>query len=132
MSLHAFKESLKPCSNFSSLTSTTSPIKLSQEFNSRRPPKTSISQQLLRLQDPYSVSETEVQEKRSHIRVQEDRDEPEEEEDEEGKESFEFGGPKSAKFQFEYTGPFESLVLTPKEEVPVVQVMDFVFSNSID
>ncbi|PON74862.1 Switch [Trema orientale] len=67
MSLQAFKETLKPCSNSSSSTSTSikAHTKTLTYHNfdsssiSRKPPKTSLSQQLLRLQDPPSLPSIE-------------------------------------------------------------------------
>ncbi|XP_052207251.1 switch 2 [Diospyros lotus] len=124
MSLHSFKETLRPCPNLSSAdvlsSSSSSQPSISHQFdlptNPRKPPKSSLSQQLLRLQDPVFVPQLESQSQRNHTQV-EDEDEDGVDERKEG-----FGRPKLDSFQFDHTGPFEPLVLSAPGEAPVVQV----------
>lgn len=149
MSLRAWKETLKPCSGFSSssFTFSTSPVKLSQELEPRKPPKTSLSRQLLRLQEeeyhpppapPNVGPEIKGKEGRAgfkleHGEVEEEEDggeEKEEEEEERGR--VKFGGPRSAAFLFDHTGPFEPLPLSSPVAAPSVQVslISLWFGNS--
>ncbi|KAK6252921.1 hypothetical protein QUC31_014641 [Theobroma cacao] len=134
--LHTFKETLKPCTNLSSSSSSFSQSSFSQEepeptiTNQRKPPKSSLFQQLLRLEQEYfpSTQESHFQiPKFSQTQVQENGDnqeeeEEEEKEDEEEEEVKEFGRPELARVQFEDTGPYEPLVLSSDGEFPVVQV----------
>ncbi|CAK9145858.1 unnamed protein product [Ilex paraguariensis] len=128
MSLNRFKETLKPCKNLSSSSSSTSVSYFSQTssisnqfdptVNTRKPPKSSLSQQLSRLQDPLSLpqSQSQRQEKESQVEI-EAKDEDEEEDKQEG-----FGRPRLDHFQFDHTGPYEPLVLSSPGEIPVIQV----------
>ncbi|GMN53825.1 hypothetical protein TIFTF001_022949 [Ficus carica] len=132
MSLRAFKESLKPCASSSS--SSTS-IKVSTEtFTSRyfeptiprKPPKSSLFQQLRRLQDPLFLPPVEPRTKpqqpqQSNGSVSEDDDDEYEEKRQEEPEAF-VGPSKAIQFQFDDTGPYEPLVLSSQGEFPVVQV----------
>ncbi|XP_021273747.1 switch 2 isoform X4 [Herrania umbratica] len=133
--LHTFKETLKPCKNLSSSSSSFSQSSLSQEepestiTNQRKPPKSSLSQQLLRLEQEYfpSTQESHFQiPKFSQTQVQENGDNQEEEEgkedEEEEEEVKEFGRPELDRVQFEDTGPYEPLVLSSDGEFPLVQV----------
>ncbi|XP_030462305.1 switch 2 [Syzygium oleosum] len=147
MSLHALKETLKPCSRLlpssslptaggggGSASTSTSPPKPSpaQELepgNLRKPPKSSLSKQLLRLQGSSFFSSSSEEERPPRARAEEDRgaagfkeEEDGEEEEEEEKVRAAFGRPKSASFQFDPTGPFEPLVLSSDGEARVVQV----------
>ncbi|KAK2992561.1 hypothetical protein RJ640_022754 [Escallonia rubra] len=133
MSLHDFKETLKPCSKLSSASSTYTSISsysqsslLSLEFDSsiipRKPPKSSLSQQLLRLEDTPSLPQTipQSQNKQSHLDVaNEDEDDNE---DQERQDRFVFEKPRLDFAQFDQMGPFEPLVLSLPGESPVVQV----------
>uniref|UniRef100_A0A5B6ZDQ1 Putative switch 2 n=1 Tax=Davidia involucrata TaxID=16924 RepID=A0A5B6ZDQ1_DAVIN len=125
--LNRFKETLKPCTNASSSSSST-PISYysqssdSHQFdlttNPRKPPKSSLSQQLLRLQDPLSLPQTQSQSQQKQTQV----DNEGEDEDEEDEKQDMFGRPKLDSFQFDHTGPFEPLVLSFPGEIPVIQV----------
>lgn len=143
MSLRALKETLKPCSgSSSSLGFSTSAVKLSQEIEPRRPPKSTLSQQLLRLQEgERSSPPTKVEHKikgqkaRAQFKLEhggEEDEEDEEEDDDDGEEEekrgrVKFGGPRSAAFQFDYSGPFEPLPLSSPGEDPPVQVSLILF-----
>lgn len=131
MSLRAFKESLEPCQN--SLTQTQSQSsssifsQISEPAIPRKPPKSSLAQQLLRLQDPPPLS---LQRPPTQIKqTQEDHNcgkaETDEEEDEEDPEPLGSGSsrPKVSTFQFDHTGPYEPLVLSSQGEFPVIQVL---------
>ncbi|OWM91055.1 hypothetical protein CDL15_Pgr023388 [Punica granatum] len=135
MSLQALKETLKPCSSLpsSSFTFSASPVKLSQELEPRKPPKSSLSQQLLRLHedgDPFPLPKAPPEIKGKEARAQfkqedikEEKDDEEEDEEEEGDRGrVKFGGPRSVPFQFDHTGPFEPLPLSSPGEAPLVQV----------
>ncbi|PIA35230.1 hypothetical protein AQUCO_03600119v1 [Aquilegia coerulea] len=86
-----------------------------------KPPKSSLSQQLQRLQDPVFIQfQNNV--------VQQVKDEDEEEEEKENEED-NFGPyhrhrrePISTHFQFDPTGPYEPLILSSPGDNPVVQV----------
>ncbi|XP_059663176.1 switch 2 [Cornus florida] len=128
MSLNSFKETLKSCTNLSSSSSSSTPISsysqpsISHQFDlatiPRKPPKSSLSQQLLRLQDPLSLPQPQSQSQPKQTQFD---DEGDDEDEEDGKHSG-FGRPKLDSFQFEHTGPFEPLVLSLPGEMPVVQV----------
>ncbi|KAM6548917.1 hypothetical protein CsatB_020593 [Cannabis sativa] len=138
MSLQAFKETLKPCSNSSSSTSIEAYPRTftSHDFGSpisRKPPKSSLSQQLLRLQDPISPPpiqpRTQPKPSQKHKGGNfEDHDENDDDDDDEEEEEEEKPGPEAflrsevSEFQFDHTGPYEPLVLTSEGEIPVVQV----------
>lgn len=128
MSLHLFKETLKPCTkNPSSSLSSASKTHSFDPIIPRKPPKSSISQQLLRLQDPDSLPPIQPQSSTKQPQGHGgDRNEEDEEEEEEQKapEPKGFGRTtKLGQFQFEHTGPFEPLVLSSQNEIPVVQVI---------
>ncbi|GMP54604.1 hypothetical protein CsSME_00019714 [Camellia sinensis var. sinensis] len=134
MSFDSFNETLKPCTNLTSSSSSSSscdPISsysnpsISHQFDlpisyPRRPPKSSLSEQLLRLQDPELVPLTQSlsQQDQTHV-ADEDEDEDEDEDDEK---QHGFGRPKLDSFQFDHTGPFEPLVLSLPGETPLIQV----------
>ncbi|XP_047334780.1 switch 2 [Impatiens glandulifera] len=136
MSLQTFKETLKPCNNASSSSSSSFLSQSSLSFQTdlpaipRKPPKSSLSQQLLRLQqDPTSSlpqkltdSEKKVITKRIKNVGLVDTVEDEEGEDEEKRDGCGFGRPKLESFQFDYTGPFEPLILSTPGENPADQV----------
>ncbi|KAJ7981486.1 Switch 2 [Quillaja saponaria] len=130
MSLQAFKDTLKPCSNYSFSTpiisSQSSILHDPQIVIPRIPPKSSLSQQLLRLQDPLPAPPIQTQNlslgERSHKGNEGgDGEEKEEEEDPEPEVEV-FGRAKVSQFQFDHTGPFEPLVLSAEGELPVIQV----------
>ncbi|CAH9114067.1 unnamed protein product [Cuscuta epithymum] len=129
MSLKAFKESLKPCRNKSSSYDSSQNSSICTQFDSsaaitRKPPKSSISQQLLRLDDSFaSSSQTQSRKPQipthSRVRVKDDK----EEEAEVGEEKHTvFGRSKSEAFLLDHTGPYEPLVLSPPGETPLIQV----------
>ncbi|XP_021827208.1 switch 2 isoform X1 [Prunus avium] len=127
MSLHSFKEALKPCRNSSSLTSSAiqSQSSLSQTLEDptipRKPPKSSLSQQLLRLQDPLSLPPIPPQ---SQPKPNHDLNGKEDENDEkdDDPESLDYEKPKVGLFEFDRIGPYEPLVLSSEGEFPVIQV----------
>ncbi|KAF9589875.1 hypothetical protein IFM89_029115 [Coptis chinensis] len=106
-SLTFFKEALKPCSTFSTTSSSCTKSLLTQDSNSpplsRKPPKSSLFQQLQRFQDPLFLPPQPKQ----------DEDEKEEENRRE---------PMSRHFQFDPKGPFEPLLLSSPGVIPIVQV----------
>ncbi|KAL5972497.1 hypothetical protein ACLOJK_039301 [Asimina triloba] len=127
MSLNSLKETLKPCNNPSSfssskITSSSNP----QEFNPplRKPPKSSLSQQLLRLQDPpplsFSCSHLPQKRKDNHGGLKDGTDEEEEEEEDVIRIASEPVAPSF--LQFNQKGPFEPLVLSSTDESSIVQV----------
>ncbi|KAL7000414.1 hypothetical protein U1Q18_001563 [Sarracenia purpurea var. burkii] len=129
MSFHSFKETLKPCTNppssSSDLTSSYSQPSISHQFdlptNSRKPPKSSLSQQLLRLQDPLFVPQIQSQSQQDQTPA-EDRGGGEDVDEDEEKPGG-FGRPMLDSFQFDQTGPFEPLVLSSPGVNPVIQVI---------
>ncbi|RRT55879.1 hypothetical protein B296_00027897 [Ensete ventricosum] len=135
MSLNRLKETLRPCSNFSASSSTTTAggashaLSSSTQFPlSRKPPKSSLSQQLQRLDPHQPLSEglllcaPDV----ARIRVEEEKDVDEEEKG--------GGVAATARFNcdaflpqsiaFEARGPYEPLVLSSPGETPVVQLFN--------
>lgn len=128
MSLSAFKEALKACNNhsFSSNSSQTSLISTqfdSSAANPRKPPKSSVSRQLLLLEDPFTSS-SQIPQKQTHssIGVKDEKEEKEDEEAVEEERPIVFGRSKLESFLLDHTGPYEPLVLSPPGETPVVQV----------
>ncbi|URE20221.1 SNF2 family N-terminal domain [Musa troglodytarum] len=134
MSLNRLKETLRPCSNFSASSSATTAAGASHASSSstqfppsRKPPKSSLSQQLQRL-DPQSLSEGLLfrAPDLARIRVQEEKDVDDDGEEEGG------GVAATARFNsdafltqsvaFEARGPYEPLALSSPGETPVVQV----------
>lgn len=139
MSLRSFKESLKPCKNLpsSSSSSPSSPISSIPTSNYQRfdfdriPPKTSLAQQLLRLKDPILAPQIEIQKQRDQTLVGVNKYEEKEEEEEDDDDrnggivdkKNEFGiKPSLENIQFESTGPFEPLGLSSPGEIPLIQV----------
>ncbi|XP_061362891.1 switch 2 [Gastrolobium bilobum] len=134
MSLHALKESLRPCttqqpqrqppssSSSSSITQTHSNYSILRDCDPqfpipRKPPKSSLSHQLRRLQDPP------LRPHNSPKRQRESTSEEEEEEKEEPEiKRAKLGIAKLSQFQFDDTGPFDPLILSSDGELPVVQV----------
>ena len=131
--LHTFKQTLKPCSTLPSSSSASSQISSTQELEpTRKPPKSSLTQQLLRLDDSYflpskhesRISNTQVED--SDLLPEETLkrsikfDEENKEEDDEI--SIEFGRPGLNRVEFDYSGPYEPLFLSSIGEVPIIQV----------
>lgn len=127
MSLHSFKEALKPCRNSSSLTSSTiqSQSSLTQTLEDptipRKPPKSSLSQQLLRLQDPLSLPPIQPQSQPKQTHDQNGKEDENDEKDDDP-ESLDYEKPKVGLFEFDRIGPYEPLVLSSEGEFPVIQV----------
>ncbi|ONI17122.1 hypothetical protein PRUPE_3G139100 [Prunus persica] len=127
MSLHSFKEALKPCRNSSSLTSSTiqSQSSLTQTLEDptipRKPPKSSLSQQLLRLQDPLSLPPIQPQSQPKQTHNQNGKEDESDEKDDDP-ESLDYEKPKVGLFEFDRIGPYEPLVLSSEGEFPVIQV----------
>ncbi|KFK42719.1 snf2 super family [Arabis alpina] len=121
--LRSFKQTLKPCSNSSSSASSLLRISSTQEFEApRKPPKSSLSQQLLRLDDSYFLP-SKHESKTSKIQLEDDHKRNIKfEEEEEDEKSIEFGRPGLNRAEFDYTGPYEPLVLSPIGEIPIIQV----------
>lgn len=147
-SFKTFKQILKPCNtttatnlSSSSTSSSSSLSSLSQEPTiSRKPPKSSLSQQLQRLgqsfSPPSALQQSQSQntktehtngsrtlEKKTHVANFQD-----EEEEKEEREFQDFGRPKLGRFQFDHTGSFEPLVLSLPEELPFVQVIVYFYT----
>ncbi|KAL0732282.1 hypothetical protein Bca4012_008491 [Brassica carinata] len=125
--LHTFKQTLKPCGTFPS-SSSSSQISSTQELEpTRKPPKSSLSQQLLRLDDSYflpskhesRIPKTQVEDSEETHKITINFDEEKKEEDEK---SIEFGRPGLNRVEFDYSGPYEPLVLSPIGESPIIQV----------
>ncbi|XVF66812.1 hypothetical protein PTKIN_Ptkin10aG0067600 [Pterospermum kingtungense] len=120
--LRNFKETLKPCKN--PCFSSSSEPKPTTIINQRKPPKSSLSQQLQRLEQHYlpPTQQSHFQNpKFTQTQVQNNGDNQEEKDDEE-EEVKEFGRPELGRVQFEDTGPYEPLLLSSDGEFPVVQV----------
>ncbi|CAK9314757.1 unnamed protein product [Citrullus colocynthis] len=132
MSFQSLKETLKPCKSLStSASAPTSPISSNPSLFQgsdlnflRKPPKSSLSLQLLRLQDPFPPPEnrTQCQNQQTQVRVKTGEGEEEENgvkvpEPDVLKKRCELG-----QFQFDHTGPFEPLILSSKDDYPLVQV----------
>lgn len=133
MSLNAFKEALKPCKSTQSSSSSSSsriPLGLDPSIQSRKPPKSSLSSQFLRLHkdadflesNGFTISKPEPkpQPERERVRNLNPRsgdDECEEEKEVEIR-------PTDFKLEslrpFDHVGPYEPLVLSSS---PVVQVI---------
>ncbi|KAL3332982.1 hypothetical protein AABB24_033174, partial [Solanum stoloniferum] len=129
MSLNTFKETLKPCTNQSfSLSSSTSYKFETKSVNRRKPPKSSLSQQLLRLEDHTFLIQNQPQTpknqnhfdlKRKYEKSEEEEVEEEEEEEEKG---IGFGRPKLDSLLLDQAGLYEPLVLSSLGEKSLVQV----------
>ncbi|XP_019230341.1 PREDICTED: switch 2 isoform X2 [Nicotiana attenuata] len=130
MSLNSFKETLKPCTTIQSSFSQSSSISSynfdTKSVNPRKPPKSSLSQQLLRLEDHTSLPQTQPPQtpnKQNHFDLKSKYDKTEEEEEEEEEEKpVGFGRPKLDSLLLDQTGPYEPLVLSSPDQKPVVQV----------
>ncbi|RZC65349.1 hypothetical protein C5167_009043 [Papaver somniferum] len=124
MSFTSFKQTLKRCSDFPN-PSSSQPSILNEDLKSpqlpRKPPKSSLSQQLQRLQDPLSLPPPKQNQEQP---VKENAQEVDDDDDGDAEESG-IGisrEPVSTHFQFDPTGPFEPMVLSSPGESPVVQV----------
>lgn len=132
MSFNAFKEALKSCKTYSTssqLSSSSSSSSTSyQRFDpsnvSRKPPKSSLSRQLLRLKEdtdffPQNQLKSLKPEPNLNPTSEDDR-----EKDEKGNEKIELKNPKLESLrQFDITGPYEPLDLSLPGDIPVVQVI---------
>lgn len=128
MSFQSLKDTLKPCQTLSSSASapaspTSSKLFQGSEVNLlRKPPKSSLSLQLLRLQDSFPPPEdrTQYQNQQTQVRVKKREVE---------KNGVEDRVPDVLKkcqlgqFQFDHTGPFEPLILSSEDDNPLVQVL---------
>lgn len=129
MSLNAFKEALKPCkTNISSSSPSSSQI--SQEFDtsiiSRKPPKSTIARQLLRLQedtDIYPQIEPKNLKRKANLSPRSENVGDNKLEEKKA-EKDEAGDTKREPCRYiDHTGPYEPLVLSLPGEFPVVQVV---------
>ncbi|XP_047158814.1 switch 2 [Vigna umbellata] len=125
MSLQALKETLQPCStqkpSSSSAITQTQRNPILRDYDSlfpihRKPPKSSLSDQLRRLNDSLSPLHSKT------LQQEEKKEELLEEEEEPEIERPKFASVKLPQFQFDHTGPFEPLLLSSHGEFPVVQV----------
>lgn len=134
MSLNRLKETLKPCSQPPSSASSSSNFEPSPSPNpnfARRPPKSSLSQQLKRLDLPFfDEIRSQIPSKTLPV-VKDDEQIAEEGEDDDDKtEGYsivsEFNGEavSTQPFSLGANGPFEPLVLSSPGESPIVQVLD--------
>ncbi|XP_049415256.1 switch 2 isoform X2 [Solanum stenotomum] len=126
MSLNTFKETLKPCTSQSfSQSSSTSYNFETKYVNPRKPPKSSLSQQLLRLEDHTSLIQNQPQtpKKQNHFDLKRKYEKSEEEEVvEEEEKGIGFGRPKLDSLLLDQAGPYEPLVLSSLGEKSLVQV----------
>ncbi|MFQ6656716.1 hypothetical protein Gotur_026700 [Gossypium turneri] len=135
--LRSFKETLKPCCNSSSFSqpSLSQQPPLPSAINQRKPPKSSLSRQLQRLEHDYLPSTQESHfgnpkfslpqlKNNAHLHGQQDDDDHQEEAEEE--EVKEFGRAELSRVQFEDTGPYEPLVLSSDGEFPIIQVPAYI------
>lgn len=121
MSLHAFKESLRPCCttqkpsiSHSILHDSHLPIPIP-----RIPPKSSLSQQLRRLHEPPLSSPPHKLERDTKSNNGEEEEVIEQEPE---VKRAKLDTPKLTPFQFDHTGPFEHLLLSSHGELPLLQV----------
>ncbi|CAO2813141.1 unnamed protein product [Amaranthus hypochondriacus] len=146
----SLKDSLKPCSNLSIPSCSTQSQSSISVLNPnlpqpprRIPPKTSISQQLLRLDLPFSPPEKLRSKQEQTVSnsihdveckhedkplfkeekpISEDDDDDDDDNEEEGYRLQGFGRPRLEGFQLGETGPYEPLILSSDDEVPLIQV----------
>ncbi|XP_074264041.1 switch 2-like [Silene latifolia] len=125
MSFKAFKDTLKPCTTTSTTSSSSSSSSTISQFNPnpihprRIPPKTSISQQLLRLDHSLS-QQTKLSDKQPPITKEKEKEKEKVKEDNEDYRGF--GRPNLDVFSFGETGPFQPLLLSSPGVLPLVQV----------
>ncbi|KAI3499090.1 hypothetical protein L1887_34883 [Cichorium endivia] len=136
MSLKSFKEILKPCEYQSQPQSSSSYSQASSNINPRKPPKSSLSQQLLRLEDDYNsfptllptkqskeISQRKQQQQQVDDAIEGKFEDVEEFKDLEKQNGFRIARPKlDAPQIFDPTGPYEPLVLSEPGLNPFVQV----------
>lgn len=131
MSLHTFKQTLKPCTTHSSSYSSLSQLDSTTIINHRKPPKSSLSRQLLRLQDPAFLPHIQTQTPPEQTQTQTQAQTQlvdVKDEHQEIKVDGSFGRSKLDLPQFDHTGPYEPLLLSSPGETPVVQVGLFALS----
>ncbi|KAG6386943.1 hypothetical protein SASPL_152124 [Salvia splendens] len=125
MSLNAFKEALKPCKSILNSSQSSSSSQISHpSLPTRKPPKTSLSRQLLRLNDPADFSppnELKISEPDPNFNAGSRNSKCEEEKEKEAEIR-----PIDVKLEsfrsFDHTGPYEPLLLSLSAEIPAVQV----------
>ncbi|KAJ8764705.1 hypothetical protein K2173_007794 [Erythroxylum novogranatense] len=126
VSTHQFqslKETLRPCTSLSTSSSSSSTQGPQPSALPRKPPKSSLSQQLQRLGDPWvSFPQESPSQEAKHTNIRSGSFENYEEEEDADKELGDFERPKMGRFHFDHTGPFEPLPLSPPGELPIVQV----------
>ncbi|GMI99695.1 CHROMATIN REMODELING 9 [Hibiscus trionum] len=128
--LRSFKETLKPCSESSSFSQSS----LSQDepgptlLNRRKPPKSSLSRQLQRLEHDCfpSTQESHFENPKFSSSQVKNNDHNQEEEEAEEEIVKEFGRPELGRVQFEDTGPYEPLALSSDGEFPIIQVPAYI------
>ncbi|KAK9078755.1 hypothetical protein SSX86_002813 [Deinandra increscens subsp. villosa] len=128
MSLSSFKEILKPCSHpqSQSLSQSQSQSQTSETLNPRKPPKSSLSQQLLRLEDDYDYNSfpSTLLPTKQFKQISQRSPRPDvviEGEFEDDDDKFKQDARRS--FQvFDPTGPYEPLLLSKSGHIPLVQV----------
>ncbi|KAI5387826.1 switch 2 [Lathyrus oleraceus] len=140
MSLQTLKETLRHCTTQQSQPSSSSSSQSNSillNFDShfpihRKPPKSSLADQLRLLQDPddppfhphnflSQQNESKTLQKQQQVKLEEVEDDDDEEQEPETK-RVKFSSAKAPHFQFDHTGPFEPLVLSSNGELPIVQV----------
>ncbi|XP_073299130.1 switch 2 [Primulina huaijiensis] len=124
MSINAFKEALKPCTS-SSASSSSSQIsqQIGSTVSSRKPPKSSLSRQLLRLRDddalfPQTQPKSLKKEVNSSPRGENNGGDGQKHEEFTLRRNPELESSR----QFDTTGPYEPLVLSAPGEIQAVQV----------
>ncbi|CAK8577032.1 unnamed protein product [Lathyrus sativus] len=138
MSLQTLKETLRHCTTQQSQPSSSSSQSNSilLNFNShfpihRKPPKSSLADQLRLLQDPddppfnphnFLSQQNHSKTLQKQVKLEEEEDDDDEEEQEPDTKRVKFSSAKASHFQFDHTGPFEPLVLSTNGEFPIVQV----------
>lgn len=140
MSLQTLKETLRHCTTQQSQPSSSSSSQSNSillNFDShfpihRKPPKSSLADQLRLLQDPddppfhphnflSQQNESKTLQKQQ-VKLEEVEDDDDEEQEPETK-RVKFSSAKAPHFQFDHTGPFEPLVLSSNGEFPILQVL---------
>ncbi|KAL0405098.1 UNVERIFIED_CONTAM: Switch 2 [Sesamum latifolium] len=143
MSFNAFKEALRPCktnsSSSSCSSSSSSQIQIPLDFDSsvvsRKPPKSSLTRQLLRLQED-TASRPQIQlkslQREFNLNSSSENDGNSKGQEEKGKESGQ-EDPKLESFRhLGHAGPYEPLVLSLPGGIPVVQVPASVNSRLLE
>lgn len=127
MSLNAFKEALKPCKSTLLSSQSTSSSQNSLGFDPsippRKPPKSSLSRQLLRLHEDADFllpHQLKISKPEPNLNAESANDKCEEEKETDIR-------PRDFKLEsfrsFDPTGPYEPLVLALPGEIPAVQVI---------